>query len=206
MTEGDRAGWAVHASHRQERTGCVPCNMHRKWSGRSPSAREQDRRRRSHSRRPRVLSAVKAAIRGGRADCGAEASADGCLKWSDLFWPLLFESGSGGVHLTLSIFNAVARAPNPATLSPTPPVTADAVEPKSRDGPSPHQATLAWWWGFALGFARPGEYRQHWDPERRGWSSSSSLLALGAMRRSRVQKRAGWMDAVERIGRIKNQA
>lgn len=31
----------------------VPCNLHRKWSGRSPSAREQDRGRRSHNRRPR---------------------------------------------------------------------------------------------------------------------------------------------------------
>ena len=72
--------------------------------------------------------------------------------------------------MTLTILDARRSGTQSRDAIPNPPVPADAVEPKSYDKASPHQVALAWWWGFALGFAR---LWRRWTPsiemrERRG--------------------------------------
>jgi hypothetical protein len=62
--------------------------------------------------------------------------------------------------LTLGIFAAVVRAPNPAPGHPR------TKQPWRGGGGGLHLASQG-----------SGEYGQHWDPERRGWSSSSAIAA-----------------------------
>lgn len=113
--------------------------------------------------------------------------------------------GSGGVHLMLTILDAAVGHPIPRRYSqPRPRAGRRKSSPNPRTdhprikGPGVVVGVCTLLRKALLNRCQCG---QNWDPERRG-CSSSPLLALGAMRRSRVQKR----DAVGRIGRIKDRA
>lgn len=127
-----------------------------------------------------------------RADCGGWEGGGVCrwrLEMVSLFWPFeagLFQLGSAGVHLMLTILDAAVNHPIPRRYSQPRPCRQTQSSPNPKTGHPPASRVL----GVVVGVcswlrkALVNRCGQNWDPERRGWSSSSPLLALGAMRRS----------------------